>query len=753
MKNDSIYKFSFPLTRTHLGVPLGNGGFGALVWGKDGLLNITVSRNDFWDHRNGQIIKDNGISYKKIVKAYAAEDFDKIKQLYASSVQIKDGNFPSTLLPGGRFELKLTSGGMLKEAELDISSGKLRIRLASSKVILLCLSMSADILRIEDKDGAVDSVEGRPAWDFLEPAMKERLFDAPTLVNEKNLCGWMQNCPADPSQAALCEKNESGFIINLALGDNNEKAYAKSLSAINEYKCHEEDFLKRDAVLWEKYWCQNPEIDIPAEFLNRFYPFALYRFACAANPSATKPCPLQGPWLEEYQLPSWGGNYTVNVNIEQIYTLAFHTGNFDFLKPLFNMLESEPFRQAMAENAKSMFGIDDGYLLTHSVNDLGMQCQNGFSTHSALDHAVTAWMAQLYWLYYRYSLDADFLRDKAYPFMLRVMRVFEEMIVERDGKLSIPLAPSPEYGVCFKVGGRNVQEGRDPSMQLASVHMLADALIETAKIIGIKPREKWFDIKKRLPLYTLIGEQGNQHIALWEGQDLDVCHRHHSHLACIYPFDTLRNISPEQQHIIDNSIDHWILKGMGEWSEWCYPWAAIIQARQGFKEAPTQLLDIWKEIFINESMATVYLPKFRGLSAHRRNDMLRPKETSEIIQLDGTMAGATAILEMLVHERQGVVHLFPGVPDKWQDISFKNIRLPGAFLISAERKNGRITLLNIKSLKGGMMKLKADDNAPVIQLQFSSGEEKDILSRFQTKPAIPPSDHISSRRIAKVYPV
>ncbi len=55
MKNGNIYKFSFPLLRTHLGVPLGNGGFGVLVWGKEGQLNITVSRNDFWDHRIGRV--------------------------------------------------------------------------------------------------------------------------------------------------------------------------------------------------------------------------------------------------------------------------------------------------------------------------------------------------------------------------------------------------------------------------------------------------------------------------------------------------------------------------------------------------------------------------------------------------------------------------------------------------------------------------------------------------------------------------
>ena len=127
------------------------------------------------------------------------------------------------------------------------------------------------------------------------------------------------------------------------------------------------------------------------------------------------------------------------------------------------------------------------------------------------------------------------------------------------------------------------------------------------------------------------------------------------------------------------------------------------------------LLNIWKEIFINEGWATVYLPKFRGLSAHRRNDMLKPKETSEIMQLDGTMAGATAILEMLVHEKQGVVHVFPAVPDEWLDISFKNIRLPGAFLISAERKNGRLISLSIKSLKGGTMKLKTAANALVVK--------------------------------------
>ena len=53
--------FAFPLPRTHTGVALGNGSFGALVWAKElDCLQITVSRNAFWDHRNGVRIWDYG---------------------------------------------------------------------------------------------------------------------------------------------------------------------------------------------------------------------------------------------------------------------------------------------------------------------------------------------------------------------------------------------------------------------------------------------------------------------------------------------------------------------------------------------------------------------------------------------------------------------------------------------------------------------------------------------------------------------
>ena len=65
---------------------------------------------------------------------------------------------------------------------------------------------------------------------------------------------------------------------------------------------------------------------------------------------------------------------------------------------------------------------------------------------------------------------------------------------------------------------------------------------------------------------------------------------------------------------------------------------------------------------------------------------------------------------MLVHARGGETHIFPGVPDDMEDISFTNIRLPGAFLISAERKNFKLQSISIKSLIGGSIIIHADGN-------------------------------------------
>ncbi|MBN2643165.1 MAG: hypothetical protein JXR78_16040, partial [Victivallales bacterium] len=92
----------------------------------------------------------------------------------------------------------------------------------------------------------------------------------------------------------------------------------------------------------------------------------------------------------------------------------------------------------------------------------------------------------------------------------------------------------------------------------------------------------------------------------------------------------------------------------------------------------------------------------------------------------GTMAGATAIQEMLVHRKGDTIYVFPGIPEKWQDVSFENIRLPGALTVNATRKHGRTVSVQIKSLIKSTLKIKLPENINAITVDLEAGEEKNI---------------------------
>jgi hypothetical protein len=247
--------------------------------------------------------------------------------------------------------------------------------------------------------------------------------------------------------------------------------------------------------------------------------------------------------------------------------------------------------------------------------------------------------------------------------------------------------------------------GKDPSYQLACIHMLIDALIEACRILGEAPSPAWRTIRENLPPYTPVGAPGEERIAVFDGIDFTIPHRHHSHLAAIYPFDTLGDWDAGTRRVVERSMHQWLHVGMSDWSEWCIPWAAILESRAGYREAPALLMKIWREVFVNEGLATVYIPRFKGFTVHRVESMQGPLESHEVMQLDGTMAGATALYEMLAHTRGGLVRIFPAVPEDWRDVSFRGLRLPGPLVAGARKEDGRFQEAELRSIHGGEVRI------------------------------------------------
>jgi hypothetical protein len=306
-------------------------------------------------------------------------------------------------------------------------------------------------------------------------------------------------------------------------------------------------------------------------------------------------------------------------------------------------------------------------------------------------------------------MDVEFLRRTAYPFMRGAMRVYEEMLEREGNALVLPVSVSPEYR-----GAEMNAWGRNASFQLACIHMLCEALLDSAAVLGETPRPVWREIREKLPKACLCDETPPETaatryrprmIALWEGVELVESHRHHSHLAGICPFDVFDLDDPEWRSILEHSLAHWIYRGMGLWSGWCVPWAAMIHTRFGNADMAATLLEIWERVFTNEGGGTLHDCHFPGFTLIGAGATHARDKRNEIMQMDAGMSCTAALLDMMLHTRRGVQVLFAGAPSRWKRVAFQGIRTEGAYVVGAAREQGVVKQVVVKSMAGGVFRL------------------------------------------------
>jgi hypothetical protein len=695
-----------------------------MVWGEGSELKITIGRADFWDHRGGMPWTEKQ-NYKDIRRCLDEGDAKGIKNIFACSTENIPGQ-PSrpSVLPVGRLDLAMDKSFVLKRGKIDLDSGSAEIICAKGceeHKIKIHLSMEDQSFAMEFPEEAI-SLKPVPAWEYQGEYLSEISFEPPLMLDKDGLKGWVQKLPADPALCIGCkvdgkklwvvsERDEDVKNLICVSGDKLSSASDSGIDALET----------ANRKWWSGYWEDIPEINIPNEDLEFVYLLGLYKFAGFTNPNGI-PATLQGPWIEEYRMPPWSSDYHFNINVQMCYWPAYKANRLTHLRPLFDMVWS--WREKLRANAKAFIGVDDAYMLPHAVDDRCI-CMGGFWT-GTIDHACSAWIAQMMRLYYKYTGDIEFLRETAFPFMKGVMRVYEEMLEKRNENYFLPVSVSPEYrGADMDAWGENA------SFQLAAIHRLCEDLIESAGELGEKPSAVWSEILKKLPKAMLGGSEDEEKIVLWEGVDLEESHRHHSHLAAICPFDSIDIYSDEWAPRIARTINHWIEKGTGLWSGWSVPWASMIHSRLGNGEAAEMLVENWKIFYTNKGhgslhdcsaagFSTMGAPSFKGLVPNR----------GEIMQMDGAMGAVVAVQDMLMHSRRGVVYLFPGAPESWKKLYFKKMPCEGGFLISAFRENGKVGEVSIKSVRKGVLKLGNPWNCNPVAI--SSGEGATIIAQGET---------------------
>ena len=656
-----VVKWDFPrLGCCHEGLAFSDGVTGVLVWGGEDEIRLTVGRGDLWDHRGGYPWLPSQ-NYANIVSLVREGRKDELVGLFRNEPPANwGGRYNPYMLPLGRVVI-MVPGAVLDSGELDPKTGLGVLSfMRDGQLMDVELAMGRESHAFALRFPAGVEYEVRTVSSMEYPTVAKKLsprgFKGPGKWAGDNCAGFDWNLPSDPSVSLSWARCGQDLEIRTARGE-------RAGTQIVGFERIRDESLAR----WKSFWKKSARVKVPDGTIQRVFDYGMYRFGAMTDPDGV-PAGLQGPWLEDDDLVPWCGDYHFNINVQECYSPAYRGGHFANLMPLFRMVLS--WRPRLRDNARKFAGIGDGYVLPHSVDDRGV-CIGGFWT-GTIDHASTAWVAAMMYRYVKYSGDVAFLKSDAYDFMKGAMNVYRAMMEERDGRLSIPLGPSPEWG------DADVQKavGRDPSFQLAAAHRLARDLIDAAKRLGETPDPMWTDVEKRLPRYT----KGPGGIQLFEGQPFVESHRHHSHMAGFYPFDTLDLADPETASVAKSTYLTWVTKGMGAWTGWCVPWAAILNLHVGNADAAAHLLRTWDTFFCDD-----------GHGSH--HDSVRDGFTlfnfrKKIMQMDGQCAAVTAVMEMMAHEVNGKVEFFRGCPDSWTDVSFENIRLSDGTSVSGSRVNG-----------------------------------------------------------------
>ncbi|UCD29218.1 MAG: hypothetical protein JSV03_01685, partial [Planctomycetota bacterium] len=430
-------------------------------------------------------------------------------------------------------------------------------------------------------------------------------------------------------------------------------------------------------------------IRIPNPIIERQWYLETYKFGAATREN-TPPISLQGPWTADNgKIPPWKGDYHHDLNTELCYWPCYSGNRLNYGLGFLNWLwKTKENARIWTQRFFNKPGLNVPMTADLNGNQIGGWHQY---THSS---TTSAWLAHHFYLHWRYSMDTDFLRRRAYPY-LREVAVFLESVTEPgpDGKRTLPLSSSPEIR-------DNRLEAWFPSItnyDLALIRWLFAAAAELADLLDETEDAKRFrNVLGEMPDFALSGQ--DRRLLVAKDSSLEASHRHFSHLMAIHPLGLIRwENGPEDQQIILAAMSELKRLGTSQWCGYSFSWYANLAARARDGALAERALEIFSTAFcLRSSFHCNGDQSGKGYSRFK----YRP------FTLEGNFAAAAAIQEMLLQSYSGTIRVFPAIPNQWKDISFTTLRAEGAYLVSAERCAGMNQRVEVLSEAGGMCKIE-----------------------------------------------
>jgi hypothetical protein len=176
----------------------------------------------------------------------------------------------------------------------------------------------------------------------------------------------------------------------------------------------------------------------------------------------------------------------------------------------------------------------------------------------------------------------------------------------------------------------------------------------------------------------------NGEIAIGQGVMLEQSHRHHSHLAGLYPCGVLDPRGSDAE-LVAKSIHRWVRMGSGQWAGWSLPWAAKIWTRLGEPVGAGYYLEQCVRFFMHRNYFGTHNAFHRGFTS------FCDLEAPYVMQMDITAGFASAVMDSLAQAVEQAPPKGPQVPPQFGETAFEGIHLPGGQTVSGRSdSSGRL---------------------------------------------------------------
>lgn len=420
---------------------------------------------------------------------------------------------------------------------------------------------------------------------------------------------------------------------------------------------------------WDEFWSAS-QVSLPDHpDVEHYWYLSHYIMACCSDPESYAPG-LFGNFITS-DTPNWGGDYHLNYN---------HEAPFWGLCSSNHVAEADAYHRPVLEyvdrarqNAREQLDCRGLYSKV-GIGPRGYECSALFNEDGSPDEVHPYYGQKSNSIYaginfimrYYYTMDEDYLREIAYPYLREVGLFWVDYLRYENGRYV-------DYGDCV----HESHDGNDmnPVLTLGLLRTTLRALIDMSGRLSVDEelRAQWQDRLDKLSDYSTHEMEGREvfryterGMAWWDNNSLGVQH--------IYPGGAITLDSDARMLKLATDT----LEVMGRWEDYnAFPTFYTAAVRIGYDP----------DVILTQMQKQLKLHGYANGFVYYGGGGIECCSTVP-----------SAVNDMFVQNYAGKLRLFP-VWNRAHDASFENLRAYGALLVSGAVSGGEVQPAKIVSEK------------------------------------------------------